>query len=214
MYHSSLVLSLAFASTVVYSHAILTTPKSRTSGTQMSFKDDGIKIATFPPPPKNLNSCLDSTPQPSTLTVSPGGQTTLEWAITLPHSSDPGVRVALLDPKGGPAMVLVDKVNVNDLKTTVTFPAGLSPGPAVMQWIWASEEDGGFYMACSDITVSGAGAGGAVPAPKSNLAAVAPANPAVTAPTTAPAIPAVPAMPVALMQVAAQLLATSVDEIE
>jgi hypothetical protein len=204
MYYSSIVSSLALASSI-HCHAILTTPKSRTSGTQMSFSGIGVKIATFPPPPQQLNSCLDSTRQPSSLTVSPGSQTTVEWAITLPHSSDPGVRVALLDPKGGPAMVLVDNVNVNDLKTTVTFPAALTPGPAVMQWIWASKDDGGFYMACSDITVAAAGAKGpaslAVDAASDLVSSAAPG-------TLAPATMTTMQMqqPSELMQVAAQLL--------
>ena len=52
--------------------------------------------------------------------------------------------------------VLQDNINVNDLKTIVSLPPNKS-GPAVIQWSWASEEDGGFYMACSDIMISAKG---------------------------------------------------------
>ncbi|KAJ3335634.1 hypothetical protein HDU91_002096, partial [Kappamyces sp. JEL0680] len=77
---------------LVSSHAILEFPTSRQTGTQMSFRDVGVKIANFPPTAEQLASCLDSTPSQPKESFTEGQDVTLRWAITIPHTSDPGVR--------------------------------------------------------------------------------------------------------------------------
>ncbi|KAI8897139.1 hypothetical protein BC833DRAFT_566049 [Globomyces pollinis-pini] len=136
----------------VYSHAILEFPTSRTTGTQMSFTGEGIKVANFPMTQAQLAGCLDSTATNPAQTFKSGQEIDVKWKITIPHQSDPGVRVAIQFP-GGPMTVLKDNVNVNDISTKVKLPVGKSSDKAVLQWFWASKEDGGFYMACSDIRV-------------------------------------------------------------
>jgi hypothetical protein len=134
----------------ITAHAILEFPTSRKTG-KMSFQGTGVKISNFPPTTEQLNSCLDSTATAPVSTFSINDSITVTWKITIPHQSDPGVRIAF---QSGTKMVVVkDNVNVNDLKSTVQIPKDLKPGNNVLQWIWASKEDGGFYMACSDITI-------------------------------------------------------------
>jgi hypothetical protein len=124
----------------------------------MSFTGDGVKIANFPVTTDQLAGCLDSTPSAALDTIAPGESMTVRWNITIPHTSDPGVRVAIQFP-GEPMQILKDNVNVNDLNTTVTIPQ-TSANSAVLQWLWASQEDGGFYLACSDLNIAGGTTGG------------------------------------------------------
>ena len=145
------IFMLLWILSAVHGHAILTNLQSRT-GPEMSFEGDGNKIATFPPTPQQLSGCLSSTPLPPRDTFTAGSQVELKWNITIPHASDPGVRVALQYP-GESMLVLADNIDVNTLSTTVNLPPDKISESAVLQWMWASQEDGGFYMACSDIRI-------------------------------------------------------------
>jgi hypothetical protein len=136
---------------IVSTHAILETPLPRTNG-NMSYTGTGIKIVNFPPTPAQLNSCLGSTASPKPNTVLAGTNLNVKWAITIPHISDPGVRVAINYPPSLDFAVLKDNIDVNVKNIDVLIPAKL--GSATLQWIWASQEDGGFYMACSDLMVT------------------------------------------------------------
>ncbi|KAJ3301526.1 hypothetical protein HDV03_000702 [Kappamyces sp. JEL0829] len=118
----------------------------------MSFTGNGVKIANFPVTADQYSGCLDSTPVQPKDTYPQGGAVQVSWKITIPHKSDPGVRVSIQFP-GEPMQVLSDHINVNDLAVSVPLPAAKSGG-AVLQWSWASQEDGGFYMACSDIMIT------------------------------------------------------------
>ena len=45
----------------------------------------------------------------------------------------------------------------NEIRTeTIQLPAGKISETAVLQWMWASRSDGGFYIGCSDIKISSA----------------------------------------------------------
>lgn len=134
----------------VNSHAILVNPPPRTTG-QMSFSEIGIKIANFPPTAEQLNSCLDSAPSPTALQVKSGSQIPVEWSITIPHSSDPGVRIAM---QFGDNVfeIMQDNIDINAKTAKITIPSDKS-GKAVVQWLWATQEDGGFYMACADVEI-------------------------------------------------------------
>ncbi|KND02905.1 uncharacterized protein SPPG_01985 [Spizellomyces punctatus DAOM BR117] len=140
-------------------HAILLFPTSRQTGTQMSFTDVGIKIATFPPTAAQLNSCLDSTPVAPQEAFVAGSDVTVKWSITIPHQNPPGVRVAVQYDPQSDFIVLQDNIDVNALSATLSLPADKSSDTAVLQWLWASQEDGGFYMACSDVMIKPAAAG-------------------------------------------------------
>ncbi|KAI8905806.1 hypothetical protein EDD86DRAFT_182677, partial [Gorgonomyces haynaldii] len=96
--------------------------------------------------------CLGATPIKPVDKFVAGQDVTVEWAITIPHKSDPGVRIAVQFP-GEQMQVLADKLDVNSLKATVKLPAGKTADSAVIQWLWATQEDGGFYMACSDVQI-------------------------------------------------------------
>jgi hypothetical protein len=164
-------------------HAILESPTSRTTG-QMSFQGEGIKIANFPATPEQLAGCLDSTPGTPT-NVQPGSALEVRWRITIPHRSDPGVRVAIQFP-GEQMQILQDNLDVNVLRTSVTIPQTTSSS-AILQWIWASQEDGGFYMACADLNI----AGNAPQAPAPQQPAPAPQAPTPVEQPTTPSLPPV-----------------------
>ncbi|KAL2917133.1 hypothetical protein HK105_203197 [Polyrhizophydium stewartii] len=65
-----------------------------------------------------------------------------------------------------------------------TLPDGKA-GAATLQWLWASQEDGGFYLACADIDVSNQNVDQAAAAGQTDavtvdaFAADAPADPTV-----------------------------------
>jgi hypothetical protein len=131
-------------------HAILTYPTPRRTG-RTSFEGEGIKIANFPPTRDQMSGCLDSTPSTPKETFRVGQSVSLAWEITIPHPSDPGVRVAIQFP-GQPMQLLRDNIDVNVLQTSIVIPPTRS-NSAVLQWSWASAADNGFYLACSDIRI-------------------------------------------------------------
>ncbi|KAJ3123130.1 hypothetical protein HK098_002173 [Nowakowskiella sp. JEL0407] len=143
----------------VLSHAVLEFPAPR-KGEEV---EPGFKINNFPPTADQLSQCvgLGKTPGAVSSTFESGATIDVKWKITIPHKSDPGVRIAVQFP-GEAFTVLVDNIDVNKVSVSVNLPAGKS-GTAVLQWMWATQEDGGFYMGCSDILVN-AGAAKASPA--------------------------------------------------
>ncbi|KAJ2993547.1 hypothetical protein HDV02_002242 [Globomyces sp. JEL0801] len=182
--------SIAFISLFIsntFAHAILDFPTPRKNG-QMSFANPGIKVANFPITDAQKAGCLDSTPGAAVDTFTSGQDITVKWTITIPHKSDPGVRVAVQFP-GEQFTVLQDNINVNDKSATLKLPAGKTSDKAVLQWFWATQEDGGFYMACSDIKIVGQAANApapAAPAPVANPDPAPVVNPA-PAPVVNPA---------------------------
>ena len=132
---------LFFLAVSTAAHSILTFPKSRVTGTQMSYIGMGVKVANFPPTAEQLASCLDSTPEAPSMTLAPGADLQVKWNVTLDHPSDPGVRIAIQYP-GEPMAVLQDKIDVHLNQTMVKLPADKT-GNAVLQYIWASQVDGG-----------------------------------------------------------------------
>ena len=141
---------VALLSSYVFSHAILTSPTPRRTG-NTSFEGLGIKVVNFPMTDLQKSGCLDSVPIAPTSTFAANANIDVNWEITLPHTSDPGVRIAIQYPNQ-PMQVLADNLDVN-LKT-MTVSAPNKTGYAVIQWYWASEEDGGFYLACSDVMIT------------------------------------------------------------
>ena len=156
------------------------------------------RIATFPPTAEQLAGCLDSTASTPTETFIAGRDLPVKWKLSIPHANDPGVRIAIQFP-GEPMTVLKDALDVNDESATVQLPAGKTSDKAILQWMWATKEDGGFYMACSDIIVKEeAGTLGGV-ATSGAPSVVPPAVPAGTESGTAPPVdPGNPVEPLAV----------------
>jgi hypothetical protein len=134
-------------------HALLTSPVPRTDGGMVGLVAPGIKQATFPPLATQLSGCLKSTKTFSSKnTYTAGNRVTLNWTITIAHPSDPGVRVAIQYGPGKPMTLLKDKIDVNAKQAFIDLDNAYS-GEALLQWMWVSEADGGFYMACADLNI-------------------------------------------------------------
>ncbi|KAL2917126.1 hypothetical protein HK105_203190 [Polyrhizophydium stewartii] len=184
---SSLVLALASAS-LASANAFLVAPSPRSSGTQLSVPGaSGIKIPTLPVPADMLTAaggCLDSVRGYASASVAPGGTVGVNWQIVVDHASDPGVRIAVLFDGDDQFTVLRDGIDVHDQAAMVTLPDSKA-GAATLQWLWASQEDGGFYLACADIDVSNQNVDQAAAAGQTDaitvdaFAADAPADPTV-----------------------------------
>ncbi|TPX60865.1 hypothetical protein SpCBS45565_g07382 [Spizellomyces sp. 'palustris'] len=155
------------AACLVDGHAILVDPKPR-AGQGLA---PGPKFANFPPTAAQLAGCGNSTAGAISKTLTAGKNFTVKWAVTIPHISAPGVRLSIQWAPGEPWQILGNGLDVSTNGTSVALPAGKSSNAAVLQWMWASQEDGGFYLECADVAVKGlqdggtAGQTGAVPPP-------------------------------------------------
>ncbi|KAJ3398626.1 hypothetical protein HDV05_002397, partial [Chytridiales sp. JEL 0842] len=119
-------------------------------------------------------------PGPISATFTAGSQVPISWNVTLAHDSDPGVSVWIQYAPTEPFTMLKEKVNVNDLKTTVTLPADKTSENAVLRYSWQSTTDGGYYLGCADVKVVSAlvaseGPTGTPPRPSSSSSAAVPA---------------------------------------
>jgi hypothetical protein len=91
----------------------------------------------------------------------------VSWDVTIPHGTSPGTRIAVKyaeDNEGFNDNVLtaggatppfdetVDNSEAGRKTLRVTLPEGKT-GSAVLQWVWASTTDGGWYVGCADIAV-------------------------------------------------------------
>ncbi|KAJ3089332.1 hypothetical protein HK102_006631 [Quaeritorhiza haematococci] len=156
---------LLSSATLASGHALMVDPPPRNVPDMR--QEPGGKLTPFPPPANLLNSCNTqagpTTPGDAVATFTAGQTVTVRWKISIPHRSDPGVRIAVRYGETENFEVLADNIDVNTLSADVQLPAGKTSQNAVIQWIWASQEDGGFYLGCSDvaITAAGGGAGGA-----------------------------------------------------
>ncbi|KAI9139381.1 hypothetical protein BKA69DRAFT_668402 [Paraphysoderma sedebokerense] len=114
---------------------------------------NGHAILKFPKDQQEFNGCLTSTPGTPTTSAIAGRPFTVEWAITIPHTSDPGVSVGIRCNPTEQFQMLAQGIDVNTLKTTVTIPPNAS-GNCELHWRWSSTEDGGSYIECSDISIT------------------------------------------------------------
>lgn len=132
----------------------------------MSTSDPGIKIAQLPPPAALLTragSCPGAD-TPGQVTDLSSRAIDLKWTVSIPHDNAPGVRVAVMFEGEDKFTVLANGVDAKAEQTNVVVPGDKS-GAAVVQWMWASNEDGGFYLACADVRVPGAVPAGTVSGP-------------------------------------------------
>mmetsp|Transcript_68505 Transcript_68505/g.126282 ORF Transcript_68505/g.126282 Transcript_68505/m.126282 type:complete len:227 (-) Transcript_68505:81-761(-) len=100
-----------------------------------------------------------------------GQQVTVKWSISIPHNRDrtkTGVRIALKysDADGFADNVLaggvpgqkgnyapLDAGRTSNEETTVTLPSDKTCKSCTLQWIWAAQSDGGYYLYCADISI-------------------------------------------------------------
>ncbi|KAJ3180893.1 hypothetical protein HDU87_001533 [Geranomyces variabilis] len=177
---------------LVAAHGILVSPAPR-AGQGIA---PGPKFAVFPPPADLMALCgNNNTPGPVSATFTAGEAIPVKWAITIAHVSNPGVTISIKYNPGDQFQPLVAGLDVNSLTSTVTLPADKVSDNAVLQWTWASQADGGFYLECADIAVKAAAV--APPnAPEPTVVAApaptnAPAPTVVAAPAPAPEPPVV-----------------------
>jgi len=103
-----------------------------------------------------------STPGPIVATYKAGTSLVVAWDTTLLHTSSPGVRIAIQysSTDGFNNNVLVNGQDIGILGTNsinVTLPVGKTSSSAILQWVWASTQDGGYYLGCSDISIVASG---------------------------------------------------------
>eukprot|EP01119_Soliformovum_irregulare_P008263 TRINITY_DN21391_c0_g1_i1.p1 TRINITY_DN21391_c0_g1~~TRINITY_DN21391_c0_g1_i1.p1 ORF type:complete len:214 (+),score=52.57 TRINITY_DN21391_c0_g1_i1:34-642(+) len=153
----SIVLILALVSSVA-AHGILACPKPRAGfmGTT-----PGLKLTPRPPSAAKLQDCEGTQPGNITATYTAGSTIKVTWDNTIDHPSSPGVRIAFAPAPGAAFQVLsafgndIGPEGCNSL--TVTLPNTVSKN-AILQWIWDSESDGGYYLGCADIATVASGA--------------------------------------------------------
>ncbi|KNC96330.1 uncharacterized protein SPPG_08233 [Spizellomyces punctatus DAOM BR117] len=185
------------AACLVDGHAILVDPKPR-AGQGLA---PGPKFGNFPPTAEQLAGCANSTAGPISKTLTAGQNIDVKWAVTIPHVSAPGVRLAIQWAPGQAFQVLANGLDVSKNGSSVALPAGKTSNAAVLQWMWASQEDGGFYLECSDVAVKALQDGPGAPgpgapgpgAPGPGKTAVPP--PPTRAPLPPPATPGPPGPP-------------------
>lgn len=111
------------------------------------------------------------------VTYKPGQRVPLKWSVTIAHASDrknTGVRIALKYSNGDsfednilggavngdPEATAIDAGESDSESHFVTLPKGKTCERCTLQWLWAAENDGGFYLGCADIRISESGGGG------------------------------------------------------
>ncbi|KAJ3155640.1 hypothetical protein HDU89_006614 [Geranomyces variabilis] len=176
---------------LVAAHGILVSPAPR-AGQGVA---PGPKFAIFPPPADLMALCgNNNNAGPVSATFTAGESIPVKWQITIPHVSKPGVTISIKYNPGDRFEALASGLDVNSVTSTVKLPADKASDNAVLQWTWASEEDGGFYLECADIAIKPAAAAPPkTPEPPVVVAAPAPEVPVVVAAPPAPEPPVVAA---------------------
>ncbi|KAJ3168479.1 hypothetical protein HDU88_001361 [Geranomyces variabilis] len=180
---------------LVAAHGILVSPAPR-AGQGIA---PGPKFAIFPPPADLMALCgNNNNPGPVSATFTAGESIPVKWQITIPHVSKPGVTISIKYNPGDKFEALASGLDVNSVTSTVKLPADKASDNAVLQWTWASEEDGGFYLECADIAIKPAAtAPPKAPEPPVVVAAPAPEPPVVVAAPPTPEPHVVVAAPTA-----------------
>ena len=158
-YLVTLALTLAVFIPLVASHGILICPPARDGQMEVP----GKKITPRPPTTTQLNACDGTSAGAIVGKYIAGSSINVTWDTTLLHTSAPGVRIAIKysDADSFNANILAEGVSIgnNGLNYhTVALPAGKTSNNAVLQWVWDSQTDGGYYLGCSDIAIVTAGA--------------------------------------------------------
>jgi len=188
----------------INAHGILVCPPAR-AGQNNS---PGLKLYPEPPTSVELGGCDVSTPAAPVATYVAGSTFLLTWDTTLLHPFLPGVRIAVsysgADSFNDNVLVNGHDIGVSGLNTiNVTLPPNKVSTSAIIQWVWASVTDGGYYLGCADIVIVASGnyAAPSCAATVGNVVFAAP-GPGITSSnatfvTTAPTNPTSAAIPTA-----------------
>jgi len=144
---------------------------------------NGIKIPSLPVPAGITcggAAAADPGPLNTVATFNAGETITVQWVIHILHASAPGVQVALqysaADSFSNNLLISGVDVQNNEITATstgqvnVTLPANKTSSTAVLQWIWATTADGGYYVGCSDIAIVTSGGNSPPSGPQSSEA--------------------------------------------
>ncbi|KAJ3163680.1 hypothetical protein HDU86_000274 [Geranomyces michiganensis] len=186
---STAVSALLVLAPLASAHGILVNPAPR-EGQGIA---PGPKFAVFPPPADLMALCgSNNNAGPVSATFTAGETVPVKWAVTIGHVSAPGVTISIKYNPNDPFEVLAKGLDVDTLTASVKLPADKFSENAVLQWTWASQEDGGFYLECADIAVKPAAKAPEAPKPPVTEAP-APKPPVVEAPAPKPPVVEVPA---------------------
>ena len=202
------LLALACSVGLTAGHGILQVPKARTG----QANGVGIKLRPFADAVTVANAGCggaaggDSGPTiTKSATYTAGSSIKVEWDVTIPHPIDntnTGIRIAVRyadgDSYGQNILAGPGSPAANGLQTVtaqaqtglvrnsiiVQLPPGKTSDDAVIQWMWAAQNDGGFYLGCSDVAITNG-----VPTP------LTPTPPPTRAPTNAPGVTPAPTPP-------------------
>lgn len=156
------VFAVIQAAASVNAHSVLLFPYPRDGSKTSEYGDkirgagkDGVST------PAERTNCGDLAANPGKIKASfkPGSKVTVLWKTTIPHESAPGVRIALATAPGAPFTLLTPVSaagNGPDIaleKYEVTLP-NTPCANCVLQYIWDSYADGGYYKECADISIS------------------------------------------------------------
>jgi hypothetical protein len=147
MLFKSIILSSSILA--VYSHGLLTSPAAR-EGMNV---EPGEKFTPRPPTPEQLNGCAGVPAGAPSETWVSGSLVNISWIITIPHMNPPGVRLAIQFEPEEDFISLAEGLDINLLTAEVQLPEGRTSENAVIQWLWDTEADNGFYMGCGDVRV-------------------------------------------------------------
>jgi len=143
----------------IQGHGILSCPPARVGQNS----GNGIKLYPEPPTAQQTDACDVSVQGSITATYKAGASILVSWQTTILHTSYPGVRVAVqynsTDSFNNNVLAnFGTDIGVQGLNTIeVMLPANKTSNNAIIQWIWASQEDGGFYLGCADVQIVGSG---------------------------------------------------------
>lgn len=155
-----LVLALLALAHGTDAHGLLTKPAPRTGTNQAGAN-------------KNSNTPCGSataTKETSSATLQAGATSTIEWRFGAAHAGPCTIKIAggAAGATGAPDFSNVPTVTGGDITAcntvttaTITVPADIPSGPAVLQWHWQGD---GSYDNCADITIAGGAAASAAAA--------------------------------------------------
>ena len=157
----------------IYGHGKMVLPVPRAGSGGRS--DLGDKLQPFPATAANITACggtANKDPGPLAIqnTYQAGQTISIVWKTTITHDNAPGVRIMVRYTTTEDFTVLADALQIGAdgcHNTTVTLPATRTSNNAVIQWLWQSQSDGGFYIGCADVKIQTAAV---VPTDTNNVA--------------------------------------------
>ncbi|KAI8807443.1 hypothetical protein BJ742DRAFT_812788 [Cladochytrium replicatum] len=146
---------LALCIPYTLAHAVLEDPAPRAG----QGVEPGVKVYGVPGTEhlsgKGKQFCLSSSEGKIAQTYEAGQTIRVAWKVTIPHKNAPGVMVQIRYNPDEEPVVLIKGADAAIGFVYMPLPKDKTSAKAVLQWSWTSTEDGGFYLACSDIAITG-----------------------------------------------------------